>query len=115
MPRKKKVTVINEHGEETEAEQSEDDESIVDPLSDSRCTTPGILSPAELQQHQDSLLLAANSMAKDDTQHQKAKKSSTSRLDSDWKSELLSIVEEDKGTQDVESSPVASEMASMKL
>ena len=115
MPRKKKVTVINEDGEETETEQSEDDESIVDPLSDSRCTTPGILSAAELQQHQDSLLLAANSMAKDDVQQQKAKKSSTSRLDSDWKSELLSIVEEDKGTQDVESSAVASEMASMKL
>jgi hypothetical protein len=45
MPRKKKVTVINEHGEEIEEEFSDDDESIVDPISDSRCTTPGLFSP----------------------------------------------------------------------
>jgi len=42
MPRKKKVTVINEHGDEIEEEQSDDDESIMDPISrsNSRCGTP---------------------------------------------------------------------------
>ena len=48
MPRKKKVTVINEHGDEIEEEQSDDDESIVDPISrsNSRCGTPSAaLSP----------------------------------------------------------------------
>ena len=96
MPRKKKVTVIDEHGEEMETEQSEDDESIVDPLSDSRCATPGILSPAELQQHQESLLLAANSMANEGASQSMGKKASSAKLDSEWKHELLSIVEEDK-------------------
>jgi hypothetical protein len=113
MPRKKKVTVINEQGEEAEQSEEEDDESIVDPLADSRSTTPALLSPTAQFDPVHVLPLSHDASSGEKGHSQKATK--VKNDSAVWKSELLEIIEEDKDTSKQDDTAIVDDLKNLHV